>query len=71
MGKLITSSEKCIHYYERKFFQHGMWGIDFENQNLKDFGYIYYIQNGSKNLVGSCIYEFDYYSIYNGNISTI
>lgn len=71
MGKLITSSEKCIHYYERKFFQHGMWGIDFENQNLKDFGYIYYIQNGSKNLVGSCIYEFDYYSIYNGNISTL
>lgn len=71
MGKLITSSKKCIHYYERKFFQHGMWGIDFENQNLKDFGYIYYIQNGSKNLVGSCIYEFDYYSIYNGNISTL
>lgn len=71
MGKLRTSSEKCIHYYERKFFQHGMWGIDFENQNLKDFGYIYYIQNGSKNLVGSCIYEFDYYSIYNGNISTL
>lgn len=71
MGKLRTSSEKCIHYYECKFFQHGMWGIDFENQNLKDFGYIYYIQNGSKNLVGSCIYEFDYYSIYNGNISTL
>lgn len=71
MGKLRTSSEKCIHYYECKFFQHGMWGIDFENQNLKDFGYIYYIQNGSKNLVGSCIYEFDYYSIYNENISTL
>ncbi len=71
MAKLRTSSEKCIHYYERKFFQHGMWGIDFENQNLKDFGYIYYIQNGSKNLVGSCIYEFDYYSIYNENISTL
>ena len=71
MGKLRTSSEKCIHYYERKFFQHGMLGIDFENQNLKDFGYIYYIQNGSKNLVGSCIYEFDYYSIYNGIISTL
>lgn len=71
MGKLRTSSKKCIHYYEHKFFQHGMWGIDFENQNLKDFGYIYYIQNGSKNLVGSCIYEFDYYSIYNGNISTL
>lgn len=71
MGKLRTSSKKCIHYYECKFFQHGMWGIDFENQNLKDFGYIYYIQNGSKNLVGSCIYEFDYYSIYTGSISTL
>ena len=71
MGKLRTSSEKCIHYYEYKVFQHGMWGIDFDNQNLKDFGYIYYIQNGSKNLVGSCIYEFDYYSIYDGIISDI
>ena len=68
MGQLlrITGSAKYYaHYYNFRDFSHGMWSTTVENQNPNDFGYIYYVQNGSKNLVGTCIYEFDYYCFYN------
>lgn len=62
----ITGSAKYYaHYYNFRDFSHGMWSTTVENQNPNDFGYIYYVQNGSKNLVGTCIYEFDYYCFYN------
>lgn len=62
----ITGSAKYYaHYYNFREFSHGMWSTTVENQNPNDFGYIYYVQNGSKNLVGTCIYEFDYYCFYN------
>lgn len=74
MAKLLRSNyggqEHYAHYYNFKEFSHGMWNINWPNQNPNDFGYIYYIQNGSKNLVGTCIYEFDYYSFYNDGASS-
>lgn len=74
MAKLIRSNygdkKHYAHYYDFKEISHGMWNVNFENQNPNDFGYIYYIQNGSKNLVGTCIYEFDYYSFYNDGASS-
>lgn len=74
MAKLIRSNyasqKQYAHYYSFKEFSHGMWNVDFENQNISDFGYLYYVKNGNKNLVGSCIYEFDYYSFYNDGSSS-
>lgn len=79
MGKLIaSSSDKCLHYYESNTFSHGMWSVDNNfylytpNRNPDDFGFLYYV-DPSMGLKpsGSCIYEFDYYCIYNEHRSTL
>ena len=72
MAKLIvSSSNKCIHYDESKEFSHGMWSVANSiliytpNRNPDDFGFLYYVDGGYLKPSGSCIYEFDYYCIYN------
>ena len=75
---IIRSSNKCIRYDESKEFSHGMWSVanDFfiytPNRNPDDFGFLYYV-DPSMGLKpsGSCIYEFDYYCIYNENRSSL
>lgn len=66
MGKLIRSSNnKYMRYYEHWTFNHMMvsgWAV---NQNPYDFGFLYFVQNGNNNLVGSCMYEFDMFSDVN------
>lgn len=73
MPKLIKHlyDDHYIHFGENVFFDHGMWGSDFENQNPNDFGFLYYVKNGSKTLVGSCIYEFDYLSEFDSSNDSI
>ena len=66
MGKLIRSSnEKYIRYYEHWTFNHMLVMGSAANQNPYDFGFLYFVQNGNNNLVGSCMYEFDMFSDVN------
>ena len=68
--RINGSAGYYAHYYNFRDFSHGMWSNPVENQNPNDFGYIYYFQNGNRYLVGTCIYEFDYYCFYNEGSSS-
>lgn len=72
MGKLIRSSNsKYIRYYDHWTFNHMMISGSAANQNPYDFGFLYFVQNGNNNLVGSCMYEFDMFSDVNTYLGTM
>ena len=68
MGKLLkNANKKCIRYNECSKFSHSSSSNYILNQNPNDFGFLYYNKSGGYSLIGgTCKYEFDKYSYYDG-----
>lgn len=69
MGKLSKNdNKKCIRYNECSKFSHSSSSRNhILNQNPNDFGFLYYNKSGGYSLIGgTCKYEFDKYSYYDG-----